>query len=111
MRCRYCLEPAGWWRRQCRVCGQLRQVFLTHRGVHMGTMLELFMATGARREQVEQFLDADPQGRGSVRDQIAADMTNELLGALGQRARQSPADVKRLRARGGWTNLDRRPRE
>jgi hypothetical protein len=63
------------------------------------------------RHTIERFPDADPSGHGSVRDQIAADMTNQLLEALGQRARQSAAAVKRVRERGGWTALDRRPRD
>jgi hypothetical protein len=66
---------------------------------------------GAPRHTIERFLDADPNGRGSVRDQIAADMTNQLLEALGQRPRQSVTDVRRIRRRGAWMALDQRPRE
>jgi hypothetical protein len=77
----------------------------------MGTMMDAFIASGAARAQIEKFLEADPDGTGSVRDQIAADMTNQLLGALGQRHRQTPQTVRRLRERGAWTTLDRRPRE
>jgi hypothetical protein len=111
VRCRYCLDEAGWWRRRCSACRRLLQVYLAHRGADMATMLDLLVATGAPRPTIERFLDADPKHQGSVRDQIAADMTNQLLEALGQRARQSVADVKRIRERGGWTALDRRPRE
>jgi len=111
MRCRYCLEKTGWWRRRCSACRRLLQVYLAHRGTDMATLLELLAATGVPRHTIERFLDADPKGRGAVRDQIAADMTNQLLEALGQRARQSVADVKRIRERGGWTTLDRRPRD
>jgi len=77
----------------------------------MGTMMELFIATGAPRGKVEQFLNSDPDGGGAIRDRIAADMTNQILDALGQRRRQTPEQVKRIRERGGWTHLDRRPRE
>lgn len=77
----------------------------------MATLLELLAATGVPRQTIERFLDADPRGRGSVRDQLAADMTNQLLEALGQRARQSVTDVRRIRQQGAWTALDRRPRE
>jgi len=68
-------------------------------------MLDLLVATGAPQRTIKRFLDADPNGHGSVRDQIAADMTNQLLEAFGQRTRQSVADVKRIRERGGrfWT--------
>jgi hypothetical protein len=111
MRCRYCTEPAGWWRRRCRDCCQLEELFGTHRGADMGTMMDVFMASGVPRPKVEKFFDADLNGAGTVRDQIAADMTNQLLGALGQRGRQTAGDVKRIRERGGWTRLDQRPRE
>ena len=111
MRCRYCLEPAGWWRRHCRECRTLLAVFNAQRGTNLDALFELWLATGATPQKIERFLDADPTGQGSVRDRIAADMTNELLAALGQRGRQSVADVRRARQRGTWTTLDRRPRE
>jgi hypothetical protein len=84
---------------------------VAHRGADMATMFDSLMATGVPRHTIERFLDADPDGQGSVRDQIAAEMTNQLLEGLGQRARQSVADVQRIRKRGGWTALDRRPPE
>ena len=77
----------------------------------MQTLMELFIGTGAPRDKLERFLDGDPAGAGSVRDQIAADMTNQLLEALGRRDRQTRNDVKRIRARGNWNSLHQRPRE
>lgn len=73
--------------------------------------MEMFLGSGVPRAGIERFLDADPHGGGSVRDQIAADMSNQLLEALGQRGRQTAQDVKRIRERGGWMHLDQRPRE
>jgi hypothetical protein len=61
--------------------------------------------------KIESFLDADPTGSGSVRDQIAADMTNQLRSALGQTGEQTAVEVKRIRERGAWTQLGERPRE
>jgi len=87
------------------------QVFLANRGADMAAMLGLFMATGASRDKVERFLDADVADAGTVRDAIAADMTNQLLEAFGQTGRQTVADVRRIRARGAWVHLDRRPEE
>ena len=77
----------------------------------MSAMMEGFVQTGASHAKIETFLDADPFGRGSVRDQIAADMTNDVMEALGRRQRQSVDDIKRIRARGNWIGLDQRPRE
>jgi len=109
MRCRACRERRRWFRRLCDECAQLLAVFNAHRGADMGAMLDAFMAVGARREAVERFLAADPDGHGTIRDRIAADMTNDLLAAFGQTARQSVGEVKRLRERGLWGAFDRRP--
>lgn len=66
--------------------------------------------TGVGPAKVERFLDGEPvPGQGTVRDLIAADMSNQLLDALGQRAEQSGAQVKRLRERGIWRGYGRRP--
>ena len=81
-----------------------------NRGVGFSQILDLLMAAGASRAHVEAFLAADFDGRGSARDQIVADMTNELMGALGQAGQQSAADVKRVRERGQWTGYDQPPR-
>jgi hypothetical protein len=105
------MERSGWWRRVCADCRRLAEAFLRHRGAHMGVLMDTFLATGAPRQKLEAFLDADPTGAGSVRDQIAADMTNQLMGALGQRTQQTVGDVKRLRKRGNWMGLGQRPRE
>ena len=111
MRCRHCHEPAGWWRRCCGDCRKLTEVLTANRGADMLTMMELFIGSGAPRHKVERFLEADVGGAGAVRDQIAADMTNQLLSAFGQRDRKTPEEVRRIRARGAWVSLDRRPRE
>lgn len=111
MHCGICAQPARWWRRRCDDCTRLAAVFVAHRGADMGAMMELFIASGAPRQKVEKFLQTDLDGGGSVRDQVAADMTNELMHAFGQHGRQTPRQVERIRARGGWKMLDRRPPE
>jgi len=111
MRCQICTQPARWWRRRCDDCRRLVAVFLAHRGADMATMMELFIASQAPQQKIEKFLLADLDGSGAVRDQIAADMTNDLLCAFGQTGRQTPREVERIRQRGGWMTLDRRPPE
>jgi len=111
MTCRYCGESAGWWRRNCASCRRLLAAFEENRGADFQSMMQIFRATGVAMETIEKFLEADPRGDGSVRDQIAADMTNDLMRALGNDTRQTAADVKRIRERGNWVNLDRRPTE
>lgn len=87
----------------------LWSVWQSRRGASPGDLLESMLATGARQEEVERFLDASLPEGGTIRDQIAADVSNALLGALGVRDRQTAADVARLRVRGWWRTYDRRP--
>ena len=111
MRCRYCRERAGWWRRECEECRRLLGVVSTHRGADMRTIMVAMSSSGVSSEKVERFLNAEPKGQAALRDQIAADMTNQLMDALGQRGRQTAGDVKRIRERGTWVRLDRRPED
>jgi hypothetical protein len=76
----------------------------------MRRLLAALRATGASDEKIERFLDAEPRaGEGTIRDLVAAEMSNQLLAALGQRPTQSGADAKRLRERGAWRGYDQRP--
>jgi hypothetical protein len=111
MTCRYCRDEAGWWRRRCAACRRLLAVFEANRGLDFRAMMQLFVDSGIATAKIEKFLEADPDGSGSIRDQITADMTNDLMRALGNDMRQTAADVKRLRERGNWISFDRRPTE
>lgn len=67
-------------------------------------------ATGASPEEVRAFLGADPDGGGAIEDRIAAEMANQLFESFGgTRGRQTPEDVRRLRARGAWRSFGQRP--
>ncbi len=112
MKCAYCHTPAGWFKKICPACQRLLQLYREHRGrLSLIQLLDLFIETGLAREQIETFLRADPHGEGSVRDQVTAEMSSALLGAMGISQRQTAADVKRLRDKGEWTSMGRRPRE
>jgi hypothetical protein len=76
----------------------------------MRRLLEALLATGASPIAIERFLDAEPRsGQGTIRDLVAAEMSNQLLAALGQPATQRGSDAKRLRERGAWRTYHRRP--
>jgi len=78
----------------------------------MRCLLDALGATGASTEKIERFLNAEPhQGGGTIRDQMAAEMSNQLLAALGQRPTQNGATAKRLRERGAWRAYDQRPND
>lgn len=78
----------------------------------MRQILAVFADSGIDRERIEAFLAAEPRrGQGSVRDHIAAEMANQLLGALGQSSSQNPQKTKKLRELGAWREYHRRPEE
>jgi hypothetical protein len=84
-------------------------VVATHRGSGLSLIVDRLIETGTSRPHIEAFLAAEPAGAGSVQDQIVADMTNQLMRALGQSSEQTAADVKRLREQGGGNGYDQRP--
>jgi len=53
--------------------------------------------TGVAKEKIMAFLNADPDGRGSVQDQVTAEMTTELMKVMGISGRQTAEEVKRIR--------------
>lgn len=65
--------------------------------VGFGEFLEALEQTGVAREKILVFLKADPDGRGSVQDQVTAEMTTELMKVMGIAGRQTPEEVKRIR--------------
>jgi hypothetical protein len=110
MRCRLCGGSAGWWHRRCATCRRLWAAWIEEGPNGMRRLLSALRATGATPDHIERFLDAEPsRGAGTIRDLMAATMTNQLLDALGQRPTQSGSDAKRLRERGAWRDYDRRP--
>lgn len=65
--------------------------------VGYGDFLSGLEETGVAPEKIMVFLRADPDRKGSIQDQVTAQMANELLAVMGVRERQSPEDVKRIR--------------
>jgi len=53
--------------------------------------------TGIDKEKILVFLKADPDGKGSVQDQVTAEMTSELMKVMGISGRQSADEVRRIR--------------
>ncbi len=110
MRCNICRRPAGWWRRRCAACTTLWALYVARpEGSALPDLLAAFEATGHSQGEISAFLSADPRGAGSIQDELAAEMTNQLLGALGRNHRQTASEVKRLRQRGSWKSYDRPP--
>jgi hypothetical protein len=112
MTCCYCQGRTRWFARVCADCKRLLALYETHKGqTGLLQFLDVFGETGLPREKILTFLTADPRGEGSIKDRIVADMSTELLGAMGVRAQQNAQDVKRLREKGTWQSLSKRPEE
>jgi len=112
MRCRLCRAPAGWFRRRCRTCGALWQIYEAEAGAPLHVLLPRFAEAGATPEQVRAFLAADPDGRGALEDRIAAAMANQLFASFGGTdGRETAEQVRRLRQRGAWKTYGEPPED
>jgi hypothetical protein len=84
--------------RMCRDCKRLMARVDELRGrVGYGEFLDGLERTGVAKEKIMLFLTADPDGKGSVQDQITAEMTTELMQIMGIAGRQTPEEVKKIR--------------
>ena len=96
--CVYCGESAGLFGRICGECKKLLARVDELRGnVGFGQFLDGLAETGIAKAKIVKFLDADPDGKGSVRDQVTAEMTSELMKVMGIAGRQTAPEVKRIR--------------
>ena len=97
-KCVYCGERSGLFGRSCGDCKKLLGRVTELRGkVSYGQFLEGLEQTGVDREKILRFLTADPDGAGSIQDQVTAEMTTELMRVMGISGRQTAQDVKRIR--------------
>lgn len=96
--CVYCGARAGLFGKICGDCKRLVARVDELRGkVGFGQFLDGLADTGIAKEKILKFLDADPDGKGSVRDQVTAEMTSELMKVMGIAGRQTAPEVKRIR--------------
>jgi hypothetical protein len=97
-KCLYCGERAGIFGQVCADCKKLLGRVQELRGkVSYGQFLDGLEQTGIDRQKILRFLTADPDGRGSVQDQVTAEMTTELMQVMGIGGRQTAEEVKRIR--------------
>lgn len=97
-RCAYCGDRAGFWSRICRDCKKLlARVHGLLGRVGYGEFLDGLEQTGVSKEKIMAFLKADPEGEGSIQDQVTAEMASELMSVMGLKGRQTPEDVRRIR--------------
>ena len=97
-RCVYCGDRAGFWAKICADCKKLLARVSELRGhVGYGEFLDGLEQTGVSKEKILLFLRSDPDGKGSIQDQVTAEMASDLMTVMGLKGRQSPQDVKRIR--------------
>jgi hypothetical protein len=97
-KCLYCGDKTGFFGRVCGDCKKLLARVEELRGkVSYGQFLDGLEQTGVSKQKILVFLQADPDGKGSVQDQVTAEMTTELMNIMGISGRQSPQEVKRIR--------------
>jgi hypothetical protein len=97
-KCVYCGARSGFFGRVCGDCKKLLARVQELRGkVSYGQFLDGLEQTGVDKEKILLFLQADPDGKGSVQDQVTAEMTTELMNVMGMSGRQTPQEVKRIR--------------
>lgn len=65
--------------------------------VGFGEFLDGLEHTGVAKQKIMTFLKADPDGQGSVQDQVTAEMTTELMKVMGISGQQTAENVKRIR--------------
>jgi hypothetical protein len=65
--------------------------------VGYGEFLDGLERTGVAKEKIMVFLKADPDGKGSVQDQVTAEMTSELMKVMGISGQQTTQEVRRIR--------------
>ena len=96
--CVYCAERVGYFNRVCGDCKKLLACVEQLCGkVSFGQFLDGLEQTGVAKEKLIKFLQADPDGKGSIQDQVTAEMTTELMNVMGISGRQTAAEVKRIR--------------
>ena len=97
MRCAFCKNRTI-FRKICPTCAKVVAIVDHAAGkVGMGELVDLFLAEGLTREQVDRVLDAEVGNQPTIRDRLTSQMANALMQGLGMPGRQSPDDVRRVR--------------
>ncbi len=97
--CVYCGESAGLLSRICGDCKKLLSAVEELRGqVGFGEFLDGLEQTGVAQDTSMALVTADPDGKGSVQDQVTPEMTTELMKVMGISGRQTVQEVKRIRS-------------
>ncbi len=97
--CLLCQEPHLRWQPYCHDCKRLFAEVKKHMGqVGLSQLMDELIATGIPKPRILNFLTADPYQKGSLMDQILAQLSNNLAEGIGVKGdAMTPEDVKRIR--------------
>jgi hypothetical protein len=103
-------------RRRCVTCARVIEIVETA-GAQVGLLglVDIFIAEGFEREQVDAVLDARIGDVPTLRDRMTSKLTNALMQGLGMPGRQTPEDVMRVReammqgGQGTWSATEKPP--
>ncbi|MGH7779208.1 MAG: hypothetical protein ACREQR_05210 [Candidatus Binataceae bacterium] len=117
MRCNYCRKSAGFLHRICTPCAKVIVVVERSGGeIGIAGLVDLFIAEGLERDQVDAVLDAKIGAEPTIRDRLTSNLTNALMQGLGMPGRQTPEDVRRVReamnsgaSAGSWSSGETPP--
>lgn len=97
-RCVYCGDRGRLWSKICKDCKKLlARVHELWGQVGYAEFLDELEKTGVAREKIMALLKADPEGKGSIQDQLTAEMASELMKVMGIKGSQTAQEVKRIR--------------
>jgi len=98
MRCVYCSKRADLIRRVCTACAKVVAIVDRAGGeVGLTGLVDIFVAEGLTREQVDTVLDAQVGAEPTIRDRLTSTMTKAWMRTPGLPGRQWPEDVRKVR--------------
>lgn len=97
--CVICQKKRPLFKALCRACQTLFGVVQKSKGeVGFSQLMDELIATEISRDHIKVFLQSDPHGKGSILDQITAQLTNDLAQGMGVKDKDmTPDDVRRIR--------------
>lgn len=85
-------------RRICPICAEVIAVVRGSAGqVGWTELIDIFVAKGLKKADVDRVLDTEVDSGPSLRDWLTSRIANELMRSLGMPGRQTPEDVRRVR--------------
>ncbi len=99
-KCILCEAKHAVWRPYCQDCKRLFALVQANLGtMGLSQLMDTLIATGVPKPRIYKFLNADPRHKGSMMDQITAQLTNNLAEGIGVKGRDmTPIDVKTIRS-------------